>query len=506
LLIGFGMAVLASLLIGRRVVRPLAVLQQGAVRIGRGDLEHRLEITTGDEFQTLADEFNRMATHLQASYATLEQKVAERTQALARSVEELQALGEITKAVNSSLELRTVLTTIVAYAVQLSEADGGAVYEYDDATQEFWLRTAHKCDAELRAVLRTTPLRLGQGAVGSAAATREPIQVDDVCDTDAYPDPLSNVMRQSGLRSLLAVPLLREERILGGLAVFRKARGAFPADIVELLRTFATGSALAMQNAHLFRALEENAQQLAAQAEQLAKWNHTLEQRVHDQVTQLERMGRLKRFFSPQLADVIVSTGSDRLLESHRREVTVVFCDLRGFTAFAESADPAEVMHVLREYHTALGNLIFHFEGTLERFTGDGLMVFFNDPLPCPDPAARAVRMAVAMRQQMQELTPRWRQRGHQLAFGMGIAQGYATLGMIGFESRVDYAAIGSVTNLAARLCAEAKGGQILISHPVYMEVEHLIHAESVGEMSFKGFSRSVPVFNVLGLQEDAAS
>jgi class 3 adenylate cyclase len=313
-------------------------------------------------------------------------------------------------------------------------------------------------------------------------------------------------MRQAGLLSLLAVPLLRDGRILGGLAVFRKSLDAFPQDSVELLRTFAIESALAIQNARLFRALEEQGQQLAAQAEQLAKWNHTLEQRVHDQVTQLERMGRLKRFFSPQLADVIVSTGSEQLLESHRREITVFFCDLRGFTAFAESADPEEVMHVLHEYHTVLGTLIFQFEGTLEHFAGDGLMVFFNDPLPCPDPAARAVRMAVAVRQEMQALAARWRQRGHQLAFGMGIAQGYATLGMIGFEGRVDYGAIGPVTNLASRLCDEAKGGQILISHRVYTEVQHLIQTESVGEVSFKGFARPMPVFNVLDLKEHSTA
>jgi adenylate cyclase len=254
------------------------------------------------------------------------------------------------------------------------------------------------------------------------------------------------------------------------------------------------------------KALHDTAQaqadRLETQALQLADWNRTLEQRVAEQLEELERIGRLKRFFSPQLAELIVSTGEEKLLESHRREVTVVFCDLRDFTAFSETTEPEEVMEVLREYHTALGELIFRFEGTLERFAGDGLMVFFNDPVPCPDPAARAVRMAVAMRQRVGELTGTWRKRGHQLDFGVGIAQGYATLGKIGFEGRFDYAAIGRVTNLAARLCGEAAGGQILISQRVYAAVEALAVADQVGELSLKGFVKPVPAYNVWALKD----
>ncbi len=248
--------------------------------------------------------------------------------------------------------------------------------------------------------------------------------------------------------------------------------------------------------------VQAQAARLEAQSAQLSEWNRTLEQRVTEQLAELERVGRLKRFLSPQLAQLIVSSGDEKLLESHRREITVAFCDLRGFTAFSETVEPEEVMGVLREYHEAMGSLIFRFEGTLERFAGDGLMVFFNDPLPCQDPAARAVRMAVAMRERVGELAGRWRKRGHQLDFGVGIATGYATLGRIGFEGRFDYGAIGPVTNLASRLCDEARGGQILISQRVHAAVEELIEAEPVGEFELKGFHRPIMAYNVLHLKE----
>jgi class 3 adenylate cyclase len=222
--------------------------------------------------------------------------------------------------------------------------------------------------------------------------------------------------------------------------------------------------------------------------------------RMAGRLAELDRLGRLRRFLSPQVADLIVSGGAN-LLESHRREITVVFCDLRGFTAFAETAEPEEVMGVLREYHAALGALIFRYEGPLERFMGDGLMVLFNDPIPCPDPAARAVRMAVAMREQVALLSGKWRVHGHDLGFGVGIAQGYATLGRIGFEGRFDYGSVGSVSNLGARLCAEAQPGQILISRPVQAAVDAIAECEPAGELTLKGFHRPVAAYNVLRLK-----
>jgi adenylate cyclase len=240
--------------------------------------------------------------------------------------------------------------------------------------------------------------------------------------------------------------------------------------------------------------------QEARHRSELAELNRTLEQRVAQQVGQLERLGRLKRFFSPQLAEAIVAGGADDPLKTHRREVTVVFVDLRGFTAFAETAEPEELMGMLREYHAEMGRLIMAHEGTLERFTGDGMMVFFNDPVEVPNPAERAIRMAVAMRELIDTLAVRWRKRGWDLGLKVGIAQGYATIGAIGFEGRLDYGAIGTVTNLAARLCGEAAGGQILVSARVAAAVEDLIEADDMGPLTLKGLARPVPIWSVRGL------
>jgi adenylate cyclase len=244
--------------------------------------------------------------------------------------------------------------------------------------------------------------------------------------------------------------------------------------------------------------LHDTVEALAAER---AEWNKTLERRVEEQVGELERLRRLKRFFSPQLAELIVAGGAEDPLKSHRREVTVVFLDLRGFTAFAETAEPEEVMGVLREYHAEMGRLILDHEGTLERFTGDGMMIFFNDPVLVPNPGERAVRMAVAMRRRVDDLAVGWRKRGYDLAFGLGIAQGYATIGAIGFEGRWDYGAIGTVTNLASRLCGEAKAGQILVAQRVASTVEDVADLEEVGALTLKGLIRPVPAFNVIGLR-----
>ena len=241
-----------------------------------------------------------------------------------------------------------------------------------------------------------------------------------------------------------------------------------------------------------------------AQAQELAGWNATLERRVAEQVEELQRVGRLKRFFSPQVAELILSGAAEDPLRSHRREITVVFLDLRGFTAFAEAAEPEDVTRVLREYHGAMGPLIVEHGGTLERFTGDGMMVFFNDPMPVPDPGPRALRMTVAMRARTQALAQGWQRLGYDLALGVGIAQGYATIGAIGFEGRSDYAAIGTVTNLAARLCEEAAAWQILVSPHVAAAVGDLVELEDVGTLTLKGLRKPVPTRNVIRLRSPA--
>lgn len=247
--------------------------------------------------------------------------------------------------------------------------------------------------------------------------------------------------------------------------------------------------------------LEQSAK-LEAQSAQLAEWNRTLEQQVAEQLAKLQRVGRLKRFLSPQLVDLITSSGEEGLIESHRREVTVVFIDLRGFTAFSDYAEPEEVIGFLRSYHAEMGKLIFQFEGTLEHFAGDGIMVFFNDPIPQEDHTERAVRMAMEMQVRVGDLRQGWLKKGYDLDLGVGMAAGYATLGTIGFEGRMDYGAVGNVTILASRLSSEALGGQILTDQKTLSKIEDLVDAESVGELKLKGFGRSTAAFNVLKLKE----
>ena len=248
--------------------------------------------------------------------------------------------------------------------------------------------------------------------------------------------------------------------------------------------------------------VRDQATRLEEQSTQLAEWNQALEQRVVKQLAELERVGRLKRFLSPQLVDVITSSGDEGLLESHRREVTVVFLDLRGFTAFSDNAEPEEVIGFLRSYHAEMGKLIFQFEGTLEHFAGDGIMVFFNDPIPREDHTEKAVRMAIEMQARVRNLRHGWLKKNYDLDLGVGMAAGYATLGTIGFEGRMDYAAVGNVTILASRLSSEAKRGQILTDQKTLSKIEDLVETEPLGEMQLKGFSRPATVFNVLKLKE----
>ena len=329
---------------------------------------------------------------------------------------------------------------------------------------------------------------------------------------------MRDVAIEAGFNSVLVVPLVDQTGILGSLVVLRQNAGEFSANLIGLMKTFAHQAVLAMRNARLFTEVDhksrellaandivrEQADKLQEQTDQLKDWNQSLEERVETQLGEIERIRRLERFLAPQVAQLIASSdGHEGLLDSHRREVTVVFCDLRGFTAFTETTEPEEAMNVLREYHAALGELIFKYEGTLDRYAGDGVMILFNAPIQFDDHTARAVRMAVEMRDTIGGLTDKWRNRGHNLGFGIGIALGYATLGQIGFEQRLEYAAIGSVTNLASRLCDEAKANQIVVSRRVYGMVEPWVEGKPIDDLNLKGFNHPILAAEILSWREE---
>jgi class 3 adenylate cyclase/HAMP domain-containing protein len=518
LLIGLGLAVaiLAGSILARRMLIPITALRRGARRLGEGDFNHRIDVRTRDELEELADQFNSMAGQLSETYAGLETKVAERTRDLAQSINELKVLEEVGRAVASSLDLNAVLPTVAARALEITHADAVLIYGYDATKRQFNL--AESIGIEKSAPGAHLAIDEDTTVLGGAPKHGEPIAIPDL--TGAAETLLRDVAVTAGFHSVLVVPLVDQKGVLGSLVVLRRAAGDFPPGLIGLMRTFAHQSVLAMRNARLFTEVDHKGRELAlahstvqqqagkleAQTEQLKDWNKSLEERVEKQLAEIERIRRLERFLPPQVAQLIASSdGHDSLLDSHRREVTVVFCDLRGFTAFTEATEPEEAMNVLREYHAALGELIFKYEGTLDRYAGDGVMVLFNAPIQFSDHTRRAVKMAVEMRDAIGALTERWRNRGHSLGFGVGIALGYATLGQIGFEQRLEYAAIGSVTNLASRLCDEAKAGQIVVSRRVYGMVEPWVEGRALDDLQLKGFNHPMLAVEILGWREDAA-
>jgi class 3 adenylate cyclase/putative methionine-R-sulfoxide reductase with GAF domain len=319
------------------------------------------------------------------------------------------------------------------------------------------------------------------------------IRMDDLADTEMYrtrePNRVSMVENE-GARSILVVPLISGGQGIGAIILYRREVAPFSDDDVALAESFAAQAVIAVENVKQFKALE-------ARTEEVQALNAGLESRVAEQVGELERLGRLKRFLSPQVADAVVSSGDDKLLSSHRALIAVLFCDIRGFTAFCETAEPEETIEVLQTYHEEMGKLINTHGAGVDHRSGDGIMVIFNDPLPCDDPAGDALRMALAMRERMAKLCMDWRRLGHKLGFGVGISLGYATVGMVGSEGRYDYTASGTAVNLAARLCDEAADGEILLSPRAYAAVEDQFAAESTGEVSLKGIHAAVEVFRV---------
>jgi class 3 adenylate cyclase/HAMP domain-containing protein len=516
LLIGLGLAVaiLAGTLLARRMLIPITALRTGARRLGAGDFSHRIDVHTKDELEELADQFNSMAGQLKETYSGLETKVEERTRDLAQSINELKVLEEVGRAVASSLDLNAVLPTVAARALEITHADAVLIYGYDAAQHQFNLVEANGIDKSAEG--QHLSIDEETSLLGQAATKGEPIAIPDL--THAADHLLRDVAIEAGFHSVLVVPLVDQQGVLGSLVVLRRSTGEFSPNLIGLMRTFAHQSVLAMRNARLFTEVDHKGRELAsahstvqqqaskleAQTEQLKDWNKSLEERVEKQLGEIERIRRLERFLPPQVAQLIASSdGHDSLLDSHRREVTVVFCDLRGFTAFTEATEPEEAMNVLREYHAALGELIFRYEGTLDRYAGDGVMILFNAPIKFADHTKRAVKMAVEMRDAIGVLTQKWRNRGHSLGFGLGIAVGYATLGQIGFEQRLEYAAIGSVTNLASRLCDEAKAGQIVVSRRAYGMVEQWVEAAPLDDLHLKGFNHPVLAMEIVRWREE---
>jgi len=420
-------------------------------------------------------------SNVRAQIAENQQIIDRLNRELARKTNEVQIIQQISSEITSTLDLDRILETILSAMDRVLGFQHAMILLKDQSADK--LRVA-ACRGYEHATTGAE-IDFGHGVVGVVAERKKMMRLGNIgasmnylmavrarlseagqLDADAAtvkPPSLPNVQSQ------LAIPLLVKDQLIGVLAVESAKPNAFDELDQILLGIVANQAATAIENARMYQMVEQ--------------------------------LGRLKRFFSPQLAELIVAGGAEDPLKTHRREVTVVFLDLRGFTTFAEQFEPEEVMGVLRDYHAAMGSLILEHEGTLERFTGDGMMIFFNDPVPVPNPAERALRMALAMRDQVKELSAKWRKRGYNLAMGVGIAQGYATIGAIGFEGRWDYGAIGTVTNLAARLCGEAKGEQILVSLRVAGELEDLIETEEVGPLALKGFQNPIPAFSVLGMK-----
>jgi len=385
-------------------------------------------------------------------------------------LERQSATNEVLRLISTSaFDLDTVLHSVITTATRLCQAEHGRMYLLEDNLFRTVAVVGHS--AELISRLPSEPEGIDRGtAIGRAALTAGPVMIADVLADPEY--QLPDTQRAVGFRTVLAVPIQKEGRIIGAIATGRNEVRPFVESEILLVTAFADQATIAIENASQMQTIQR-------------------------------QKAELSRFLSPQVAALVSTAAGEELLAGHRRQITAVFCDLRGFTAFAETADPEELLGVLRTYHETMGGLIVEHGGTLEHFAGDGMMVFFNDPVVQPDHAEHAVRMAVAMRERFDELTRGWHRLGYELGFGIGIAVGYATLGRIGFEGRYDYGAIGNVVILASRLSAEARPGQILLNQRAYAAVEEFVDTEEIGELDLKGFSRRIHAVNVIGLRSE---
>ena len=436
----------------------------------------------------IAVENARLLNELRQRTTDLSQRTTDLTETLEQQTATANVLEVISR---SAFDLRAVFQTVAESCVRLCGADRAFIFRFDGELLR--MVVAYNSSPEFAEWVAKNPIRPGRHSGSARAALeRRTIHITDVL---ADPEYVYGAKDVEPIRTILGVPILKGDDLLGVMMIYRLEVRPFTDRQVALVETFADQAAIAIENVRLLDELRER----TAEVEKL---NQQLEQRVTDQVGEIERMGRLRRFLPPQVADLIVASGTEKQLESHRREITALFCDLRGFTGFTESADAEDVMALLRDYHATVGEKIIKYSGTLERYAGDGVMVVFNDPVPVDNPALQAVLMALEMRSAIGALTEKWLRLGHDIGFGIGIAHGFATLGTIGFEGRFDYAAIGTVSNVASRLCDEAKPGQILISPRVLMAVEDAVKVEPVGEFELKGIRRPLAAYNVL----DAAS
>jgi class 3 adenylate cyclase len=435
--------------------------------------------------------------------ARLLNELRQRTTDLTEALEQQTATSEVLQVISVSPgDLEPVFRSMLKNAVRICDAKFGSIYRWTDGALH--IVATHNSPTIYAEARRRLTINIQPGdPMDRVLTTKNFVHLADFATEPSYVQKrnpqIALAVEQAGVRTGLLVPMLQEDELVGVFALFRQEVRPFTEKQIVLVTNFATQAVIAIENTRLLTELRVRTDQLGAQSQELAKLNQQLEQRVADQVGEIERMSKLRRFLPPQVADLIVASGSEKQLESHRREITALFCDLRGFTGFTESADAEDVMALLRDYHAAIGEIIIKYNGTLERYAGDGVMVVFNDPVPVENPALQAVLMALEVRDAIGALTATWSRLGRDIGFGIGIAHGFATLGTIGFEGRFDYAAIGTVSNVASRLCDEAKPGQILISPRVLMKVENAVQVEPVGEFELKGIRRPLAAYNVLG-------